>query len=62
MNALKSDTNPAVRILAVEALARSATELKDETTIKTLRDKAGDEGENGYIRGQAALALNRIRS
>jgi HEAT repeats len=62
VNALKTDSNPAVRILAVEALARSATELKDETTIKTLRDKAGDEGENGYIRGQAALALNRIRS
>lgn len=62
VNALKTDTNPAIRILAVEALARSATELKDETTIKTLRDKAGDEGENGYIRGQAALALNRIRS
>lgn len=62
VNALKTDANPAIRILAVETLARSATELKDETTIKTLRDKAGDEGENGYIRGQAALALNRIRS
>ncbi|MEO6327034.1 MAG: HEAT repeat domain-containing protein [Thermoanaerobaculia bacterium] len=62
VNALKTDSNPAVRILAVEALARSATDLKDETTIQTLRDKAGDEGENGYIRGQAALALNRIRS
>lgn len=61
IKALESDTNPAIRILAVEALARSATELKDETTIRTLRDKAGDAGENGYIRNQAALALNRIQ-
>jgi hypothetical protein len=59
--ALKGDANPAVRMAAVEGLAKAAERLKDESTIKTLREKASDEGENGYIRGQAALALNRIR-
>ena len=58
--ALKSDANPAVRILAVEGLAKSATVLKDQTTIETLRQKAGDDRENGYVRSQAALALKRI--
>jgi hypothetical protein len=59
-HALKSDVNPAVRILAVEGLAKSATVLKDQTTIDTLRQKAGDDGENGYVRSQAALALKRL--
>ena len=36
-HALKTDVNPAVRILAVEGLAKSATVLKDQTTIETLR-------------------------
>jgi hypothetical protein len=58
--ALKTDANPAVRILAVEWLAKSATVLKDQTTIETLRQKAGDDRENGYVRSQAALALKRI--
>lgn len=58
--ALKTDANPAVRILAVEGLARSATVLKDQTTIETLRQKAGDDRENGYVRSQAALALKRM--
>ncbi len=59
-HALKSDVNPAVRILAVEGLAKSATVLKDQTTIETLREKAGDDRENGYVRSQAALALKRL--
>ena len=59
-HALKTDVNPAVRILAVEGLAKSATVLKDQSTIETLRQKAGDDGENGYVRSQAALALKRL--
>lgn len=59
--ALKTDANPAVRIAAVEGLAKAAEALKDQTSIRTLQEKANDEGENGYIRGQAALALNRVR-
>ncbi|HEX7614662.1 MAG TPA: HEAT repeat domain-containing protein [Thermoanaerobaculia bacterium] len=58
--ALKADTNPSVRILAVEGLAKAATVLKDQSTIETLRQKAGDDRENGYVRSQAALALKRI--
>ncbi len=59
-SALKTDVNPAVRMLAVEGLAKSATVLKDQTTIDTLRQKAGDDRENGYVRSQAALALKRL--
>jgi len=58
--ALKGDANPAVRILAVEGLAKAASVLKDQSTIETLRQKAGDDRENGYVRSQAALALKRI--
>lgn len=58
--ALKTDSNPAVRIIAVEGLAKAASVLKDQTTIETLRQKAGDDRENGYVRSQAALALKRI--
>ncbi len=58
--ALKVDSNPAVRILAVEGLAKAASVLKDPLTIETLRQKAGDDHENGYVRSQAALALKRI--
>lgn len=58
--ALKSDTNPAIRILAVEGLGKAATVLKDAGTIETLREKASDQQENGYIRGQAAQALGKV--
>lgn len=58
--ALKTDTNPAVRILAVEGLAKAATTLKDATSIESLRQKAADDRENGYVRSQAALALSKI--
>lgn len=58
--ALKNDTNPAVRILAVEGLAKAAAVLKDASSIESLRQKAGDDRENGYVRSQAALALSKI--
>jgi hypothetical protein len=58
--ALKTDTNPAVRILAVEGLAKAALTLKDATSIESLRQKAADDRENGYVRSQAALALSKI--
>lgn len=58
--ALRSDTNPAIRILAVEGLGKAATSLKDPGTIETLREKASDQKENGYIRGQAAQALTKV--
>jgi hypothetical protein len=55
------DANPAIRILAVEGLAKAARELKDPETIQTLREKASDEKENGYVRNQAALALRDLQ-
>jgi hypothetical protein len=58
--ALKSDTNPAVRIVAVEALANAATSLRDPAAIETLREKANDDRETGYVRVKAAKALQRI--
>ncbi len=58
--ALKNDTNPAVRILAVEGLAKAAAVLKDASSIESLRQKASDDHENGYVRSQAALALSKI--
>mgnify|MGYP003949760711 CR=1 FL=1 len=53
--------NPAIRILAVEGLAKAAKELKDPDTIQTLREKASDDKENGYVRNQAALALRDLQ-
>jgi HEAT repeat protein len=58
--ALKNDSNPAVRILAVEGLAKAASILKDASSIESLRQKAADDRENGYVRSQAALALSKI--
>ena len=58
--ALKNDSNPAVRILAVEGLAKAAAVLKDASSIESLREKASDDRENGYVRSQAALALSKI--
>ena len=58
--ALKSDPNPAVRILAVEGLAKAASALRDRLSIETLREKAGDEAETGYVRVKAASALREI--
>lgn len=58
--ALKSDANPAVRIVAVEALANAATNLRDPAAIETLRERANDDRETGYVRVKAARALQRI--
>jgi len=59
--ALRSDTNPAVRIIAVEALAQAAVTLRDPAAIETLREKASDDRETGYVRVKAATALKRIQ-
>jgi HEAT repeat protein len=59
--ALRSDTNPAVRIIAVESLAQAAVTLRDPAAIETLREKASDDRETGYVRVKAATALRRIQ-
>lgn len=58
--ALRDDTNPAVRMIAVEGLAKAATDLRDPLSIETLRQKAGDETEPGFVRVRAASALREI--
>lgn len=58
--ALREDTNPAVRMIAVEGLARAATTLRDPLSIETLRRKAADETEPGFVRVKAASALREI--
>lgn len=58
--ALKRDTNPAVRMIAVEGLAKAATSLRDPLSIETLRQKAVDETEPGFVRVKAASALREI--
>ena len=58
--ALREDKNPAVRMLAVEGLARAATTLRDPLSIETLRLKAADETEPGFVRVKAASALREI--
>lgn len=58
--ALKSDANPAIRMIAIEALAKAASTLKDPATIETLRERANDAGENGYVRVKAASALKHM--
>ena len=58
--ALKSDKNPAVRLVAVDALAASAKQSPDASTIESLREKAVDPQENGFVRAKAASALKAI--
>ena len=63
IEALRSDPNPAVRLKAVEALAtmtRGGTVL-DPETVDTLRQKAGQDDENLYVRVKAAEALSHIK-
>ena len=60
LEALRSDRNPAVRLVAVEALAASAKETPDPKTIDSLREKAYDPAENGFVRAKAASALKAI--
>jgi len=60
LEALRSDKNPAVRLVAVDALAASARQSPDERTIESLREKATDPQENGFVRAKAASALKAI--
>src|SRR5206468_11686578 len=54
LEALSSDPNPGVRLVAVDALAAGAKEVPDAKTIESLREKAFDPTENGYVRAKAA--------
>jgi HEAT repeat protein len=60
LEALANDPNPGVRLVAVEALAASARETPDPKTIQSLREKAVDPQENGFVRARAASALKAI--
>ena len=60
--ALKNDPNPAVRIKAIDALAKlAASGQLDTVAVDTLRQKAMQDDENVYVRAKAAEALGNIR-
>jgi len=60
LDALRSDSNPGVRLVAVEVLAAAAKESPDAKTVESLREKAFDPAENGFVRAKAASALKGI--
>lgn len=60
LESLRSDNNPAVRLAAVDALAAAAKQTPDATTIQSLREKAVDPQENGFVRAKAASALKAM--
>ena len=60
LDALNADKNPAVRLVAVDALASAAKESPDARTIESLRAKAFDPAENGFVRTKAASALKAM--
>lgn len=62
IEALRSDPNPAVRIKAVEALAKmaSAGQSLAPEAVDMLRQKASQSDENLYVRVKAAEALSKI--
>ncbi len=60
LESLRSDKNPAVRLAAVDALAAAAKQWPDASTIQSLREKAVDPQENGFVRAKAASALKSI--
>lgn len=60
LDALNGDKNPAVRLVAIEALSASARETPDARTIESLRQKAFDPAENGFVRTKAASALKAM--
>jgi hypothetical protein len=60
LDALRSDGNPAVRLVAIETLAAAAKESPDPRTIQSLREKAVDPSENGFVRARAASALKTM--
>jgi HEAT repeat protein len=63
VEALKNDPNPAVRVKAVEALAKLARSgaVLDPDMLDTLRKKAAQGDENVYVRVKAAEALSSIQ-
>src|SRR5262245_54213690 len=60
LEALAKDSNPAVRLVAVDALAAAAKQAPDARTIESLRERAIDPAENGFVRAQAASALRGV--
>ncbi len=60
LEALRTDRHPGVRLVAVEALAAAAKDSPDRKTIESLREKAFDPAENGFVRARAASALKGI--
>ncbi len=60
LESLRADKNPAVRLAAVDALAAAAKQSPDASTIQSLREKAVDPQENGFVRAKAASALKSI--
>ena len=60
LDSLANDPNPGVRLVAVDALAAAAKEAPDPRTIRSLREKAFDPQENGFVRARAASALKAI--
>ena len=60
LEALNGDKNPAVRLVAIDALSASARETPDARTIESLRRKAFDPAENGFVRTKAASALKAM--
>jgi hypothetical protein len=60
LEALNGDKNPAVRLVAIEALSSAARETPDARTIESLRQKAFDPAENGFVRTKAASALKAM--
>jgi len=60
LEALRTDKNPAVRLVAVDALAAAAKQSPDAGTIQSLREKAADPQENGFVRAKAASALKAM--
>ena len=60
LEALAHDNNPAVRLVAVDALAASAKQAPDARTIESLRERAFDPAENGFVRAKAASALKAV--
>ena len=60
LESLHGDKNPAVRLVAVDSLAAAAKQSPDASTIQSLREKAVDPLENGFVRAKAASALKSI--
>jgi HEAT repeat protein len=60
LDALAKDSNPAVRLVAVDALAAAAKQAPDSRTIQSLRERAFDPAENGFVRAKAASALKGV--